>query len=262
MSGFVKTAAALLLAIAAGGVLVQLDANQPQAPRQWKVEVLASYPHDPRAFTQGLFYQDGVLYESTGQYGQSSIRIVDLQTGRVIQRTNLPASHFGEGAAMGPQGVVQITLREGIAHIWDPVSLERRGQLRYRGEGWGLASDGQRWFMTDGSSTLQHRNLQTFDLESTVTITFRGLPLERVNEMEYVNGRIWANVWLTDEIVRFDPHTGVVDGFATLRELYPAAQRHRDDVLNGIAYNAAEDVYYVTGKNWPRLFAIRLHPPD
>lgn len=230
-------------------------------PPQWRANVVATYPHDPRAFTQGLFLGEGVLYESTGNYGASTMRIVDIASGSPALSVSLPAKHFGEGAALAPKGIVQLTWKEGIAHIWDPASLERRGQFRYRGEGWGLTSDGERFYMTDGSEVLQVRNLETFDLESTVTITFRGQPLTRVNELEYVNGRIWANVWQADEIIRFDPKSGAVDAFVSLRGLLPPQERQRADVLNGIAYDPAQDLFYITGKNWPRLFAVRLSPP-
>lgn len=251
-------AAVLVTAGLGAGALA--DGTGPMPP-QWRAEVLAAYPHDPRAFTQGLFLNEGALYESTGNYGASSMRIVDLATGVPVVKVDLPSQHFGEGATLAPQGVVQLTWKEGIAHIWDPASLERRGQFRYRGEGWGLTSDGERFYMTDGSEVLQVRNLKTFDLESTVTITVRGQPLKRVNELEFVDGRIWANVWHEDEIVRFDPETGVVDAFVSLRGLLPPAQRQRENVLNGIAYDPAQDIFYITGKNWPRLFAVRLRPP-
>lgn len=232
------------------------------------VEVVSSHPHDPLAFTQGLVWSDGVLYESTGQYGESTVRRVDPETGEVLARTGLPPDLFGEGLALVPGNgagegggrLVQITWLEGVARIWTR-DLEPAGSHRYEGEGWGLCFDGGRLVMSDGSDALVFRDPETFEVTGRVSVTLRGRPLHRLNELECVDGAVWANVLGADHLVRIDPVTGRVTATADASGLLTAAEASAADVLNGIAYDPARRVFLITGKYWPRLFVVRFVSP-
>lgn len=242
--------------------------ERPRLPDTLEARVLAEYPHDPDAFTQGLLIHEGLLYESTGRYGASELRRVDPTTGEVLLRRELPAHLFGEGLALvtdPPDGagarLVQITWQEETALLWDPEDLTARGELAYRGEGWGLAWDGERVVMSDGTSWLTFRETGTFAELDRLQVTLRGRPLARLNELEWVEGALWANVWGTSSIVRIDPATGEVTGVADLSALerrLPPEEARRIDVLNGIAWWPERRSFLVTGKLWPRTFEIVL----
>lgn len=225
----------------------------PVAP----VEQVRSYPHDSTAFTQGLVWLNGRLYESTGRYEQSSIRLVDLETGRVIQRVPLGRQYFAEGLAAVGDSLYQLTWKEGVAFVWDPATLRQVGQLAYNGEGWGLTSDGRRLVVSDGSSYLTFVDPHTFQVDTTLRVMDGGRPVDQLNELEWVKGEIWANVWHTTRIARIDPATGRVKGWLELSALIPPVT-DQEAVLNGIAYDEAADRLLVTGKLWPRLFEIRV----
>lgn len=241
---------------------------RPDVPERLEVRVLGEYPHDPGAFTQGLLFHDGYLYESTGRYGESELRRVDPVTGEVLLRRELPGHLFGEGLALvtdPPDGagarLVQVTWQEETALLWDPEDLTARGELAYRGEGWGLAWDGERVVMSDGSSWLTFRDPGSFAELDRLQVTLRGRPLARLNELEWVEGALWANVWGTSSIVRIDPATGEVTGVADLSELerrLPSEEDRRIDVLNGIAWWPERGSFLVTGKLWPRTFEVVL----
>jgi len=224
-------------------------------------EVVNTYPHDPAAFTQGLVYHDGYLYESTGLYGQSSLRKVALETGVVLQQADLPPNYFGEGLALWEDTLLQITWLEETGFIYDLEDFSLLGQFTYPTEGWGLTHDGERLIMSDGSHRLYFLDPGTFEITGQVEVTDQGEPVERINELEHIQGEVYANIWLTDEIVRIDPGTGEVLGWIDLAGILPEALRAPDtDVLNGIAYDPVGDRLFVTGKNWPELYEIRLVP--
>lgn len=243
------------------GARTGVPAPAPAAPARLAVRVLASYPHDPEAFTQGLVFHDGALYESTGHYGRSRLRRVAPETGEVLLERALPAHLFGEGLALAADRLVQLTWQEGVALIWTPAGLEPAGELSYRGEGWGLTYDGERLVMSDGSSWLVFRDPGTFDELGRLQVTLAGRPLANLNELEWVDGAVWANVWGSDSVVRIDPGSGAVTAIADLAELatrLPPEEARGIDVLNGIAWWPERDAFLVTGKLWPRTFLVRF----
>jgi glutamine cyclotransferase len=257
----------LLAAALAGGLLLAGPGARPDAvaapPAGSSLpvdgyEVVRAYPHDPAAFTQGLQYVDGVLYEGTGLHGRSSVRKVHLETGAVLQRRDLGAQHFGEGITVWRSTLYQLTWRSGLAFAYDRETLILRHTFTYPGEGWGLTHDGQALIMSDGSDRLRVLDPATFAERRRVPVTAAGVPVPRLNELEYVRGEVFANVWQTDYVARIDPATGQVRGWIDLRGLLTPAEAARADVLNGIAYDAAGDRLFVTGKLWPKLFEIRL----
>jgi len=227
--------------------------------RRYTYEVLRTYPHDPAAFTQGLLFADGSLYEGTGLYGRSSLRKVDLQTGAVLQLYPLADRYFGEGVALFGERLIQLTWRAQTGFSYDRESFALRDQFSYPGEGWGLTQDGEHLIMSDGTSTLYFLDPETFAETGQIQVRADDLPVKRLNELEWVDGEIFANIWQTDRIARIDPATGRVNGWIDLTGLLSREDRSQGvDVLNGIAYDAAEKRLFVTGKLWPKLFEIKL----
>ena len=223
--------------------------------------VAADYPHDPAAFTQGLVWLDGELIEGTGLYGRSSLRRVDPVTGRVQQQVDLAAEYFGEGVAVLGDRIFHLTWQNRRGFIYDRASMELQRSFEYLTEGWGLTHDGQRLILSDGTATLYFLDPVTLAVTGQVAVTDGGEPVARLNELEYINGLVYANVWQTDRIARLDPATGRVVSWIDLAGLLPAADQAQPvDVLNGIAYDAAADRLLVTGKLWPKLFEITLRP--
>lgn len=232
-------------------------ATAAQAETRWSL--VRSYPHDPKAFTQGLFYLDGFLYESTGMNGASQIRKVRLKDGKTLQSTSIPARYFGEGIVNWGDEIVSLTWQHGEGFRWDRATLRQTGSFRYPGEGWGLTQDGKNIIMSDGSGTLRLLDPATLRQTGSIPVTWNGRPVRMLNELEMVKGEILANVWMSDIILRIDPATGkVIDHI----DIGPLVQRvalaDPDAVPNGIAYDAKNDRLFVTGKYWPRLFEIRL----
>jgi glutaminyl-peptide cyclotransferase len=223
-----------------------------------RVEVLRVAPHDREAFTQGLLLHEGRLYESTGLHGRSSLRQVDRASGEVLRQIRLDPIFFAEGLARVGNRLIQITWKEEVALVYDLQTLERVDQLRYSGEGWGLCYDGERLIMTDGSANLTMRDPQTFAAIGTVAVTLEGRSMERLNELECVGDRVYANVWMTDLILRIDPRSGRVEAVIDASNLLSPEERRTADVLNGIAYDPEQDVFLITGKLWPRLFEVRF----
>ncbi|WP_224249320.1 glutaminyl-peptide cyclotransferase [Hyalangium gracile] len=224
-------------------------------------EIIQSWPHDPKAFTQGLVYRDGRLYEGTGLNGRSELREVNLETGEVLRRVALEDRHFGEGLTLLGGKLYQLTWRSQVGFIHDAATFQPAGQFRYTGEGWGLTNDGTSLIMSDGSSVLRFLDPATFTVQRTVKVKDGGREVSRLNELEFVDGEVYANVWGTDLIVRIDPATGRVTGWIDLTGLLAPSEQHGDeDVLNGIAYDPATGRLWVTGKLWPRLFQIRVAP--
>lgn len=235
------------------------------AAKSYVYEVVRSFPHDTGAFTQGLAIEGETLYESTGNYGQSSLRQVALQTGAVEQIRRLSATIFGEGLALYDDKIIQLTWKSGVGFIYDRESFELLRSVSYPGEGWGITYDGARFIMSDGSSNLYFRDKVTFAETGRVVVRDGDGPVRNLNELEYVKGEVYANIWQEDRIARIDPETGRVTGWIDLVGLLESAVQHGPgegvgtvDVLNGIAYDAAGDRLFVTGKWWPRLFEIRL----
>lgn len=229
---------------------------------QLRVEVLARYPHDTAAFTQGLELAGSDLYEGTGQYGESELRVVDLASGTVRRRVSLPDTAFGEGITVLESRVWQITWREGVAYERDRETLDVLREVTYDGEGWGICHDdaGDRLVMSDGTDRLTFRDPATFEPTGSVTVTRDGTPLRDINELECVDGQVWANVWRTDEIVRIDPTSGQVVAEVDAGDLLTGAEQAGVDVLNGIAAVPGTDDFLITGKYWPALFRVRFVP--
>lgn len=233
----------------------------PAVAAQYGYEIIATYPHDRDAFTQGLVYDDGVLYESTGLNGRSSLRKVNLQTGEVLQRRDIDQQYFAEGLTLFNDKLIQLTWQSNKGFVYDKTTFEPLREWTYPTEGWGLTHDGKQLIMSDGSATLRFLNPDTLAVEREITVTDAGQPVVRLNELEYVNGEIFANVWQTDLMARIDPQTGRVNGWIDLSGLLSPADRVQPvDVLNGIAYDPAGDRLFVTGKLWPKLFEIKLVP--
>jgi len=220
--------------------------------------VVRTYPHDRDAFTQGLQFVDGALYEGTGLNGRSSIRKVNLETGAVLQKRDVSDAYFGEGITVWRNELVQLTWQSGVAFVYDRHTFSPLRTFRYRGEGWGLTHDGTSLIMSDGSEMLRVLDPATFDVRRRVRVTASGSPVRELNELEYVKGEIFANIWQTDRLARIDPRTGNVTGWIDLGGLLTPRERASTDVLNGIAYDAARDRLFVTGKLWPKVFEVRL----
>jgi glutaminyl-peptide cyclotransferase len=224
----------------------------------WGFQIQHVYPHDPKAFTQGLQYLDGVMYEGTGQVGQSSIRKVDLPTGNVLKKRDVPAPHFGEGITVWKSSIIELTWQTNVAFVYDKTTFEPLRTFKYAGEGWGLTHDGSNLVMSDGSDELRVLDPVTFAERRRIAVTAAGAPLRNLNELEFVKGEILANVWQTEYIARINPTSGKVVGYIDLHGLLTPAERASTDVLNGIAYDAKGDRLFVTGKWWPKLFEIKL----
>ncbi len=234
-------------------------ANGAARTPRYGFDVVRSYPHDKKAFTQGLVWHDGRLFESTGQVGESSVREVQLTTGKVLRQKDLERPHFGEGIVILGDQLFQITWTSGKAFVYDWTDFTRTGQFTYDGEGWGLTTDGTGLIMSNGSSTLVWRDPATFEVTKRLPVTEQGTAVGQLNELEWVKGEIWANVWQSEQIARVDPETGHVLGWIDLTGILPAAERSgKEDVLNGIAYDAATDRLFVTGKLWSKLYEISL----
>ena len=236
-------------------------------------EVVKTYPHDPKAFTEGLFFSDGFLYESTGQEGHSTLRKVNLDSGKVVQQFELPRESFGEGISLINDKIYQLTWREGLCRVFDAKTLSLVKEFGYSGEGWGMTTDGTNLYMTDRTHVIRVMDPETFKPVRMISV-FRedGKPLYQINELEWIKGEIWANVWHSEEpqilgkpnyIARIDPATGKLLGWIDLQGISPDdTDRDSENTLNGIAYDAANDRVFVTGKNWKKLFEIKVKPKE
>jgi glutamine cyclotransferase len=255
-------AAGLLLAVVAAGTLPsgssRVDAQAGVA--EFGYRIVNTYPHDARAYTQGLLYRDGVLFESTGLNGRSSLRKVRLETGEVLQERTVDAKYFAEGLTDWQNRLIQLTWRSNVAFVYDAATFAPIRTFEYPGEGWGLTNDGARLIMSDGQRAGELRFLDpaTFRELSRLTVRDAGLPVANLNELEFVKGDVLANVYQTNRVCRIDLKTGRVTGWIDLSGLLPPADRAGTDVLNGIAYDPRGDRLFVTGKLWPRLFEVRL----
>jgi glutaminyl-peptide cyclotransferase len=252
--------------------------NQPLPV--YTYEIVKAYPHDPKAFTEGLFFHDGFLYESTGEKGRSSLRKVDLETGKILQNFDLPRESFGEGISLVNGKIYQLTWQEGLCRVFDAKDFSLIREFQYQGEGWGMTTDGTNLYMTDRTHVIRVMDPETFRPVRMISV-FRedGKPLYQVNELEWIKGEIWANVWHSEDprilgkpnhIARIDPATGKLLGWIDLQGISPDDQPKSGDpdddkaenTLNGIAYDAAADRIFVTGKNWKKLYEIKVKPKE
>jgi glutamine cyclotransferase len=241
-----------------GAVAQKAAAPAPVVPTE-TYEVVNSWPHDPQAFTQGLEYQDGALYESTGQYGESSLRKVELETGKVRKKVEVSRDFFAEGMTIFGGKIFQLTWKAQKGFIYDQKSFRARGEFGYTGEGWGLTHDEHALILSDGTNEIRFLDPKSFKVLRTIKVLDAGAPLNELNELEYIKGEIYANIWHSERIVRIDPATGKIVGWIDLKGLRPPQDAGDDDnVLNGIAYDAARDRLLVTGKRWSKIFEIRL----
>ena len=228
-------------------------------PKQYTYNVKAVYPHPAGRYTQGLQYTGGRLWEGTGMRGESAIYSTDLETGSTETFAESPRSEFGEGITILGERLYQLTWTDNKAHVYDLRTGRRVREFRYKDEGWGLTTDGRKLYMSNGTSRIWRIDPETFNREGSMEVTLRGEPVEFLNELEWIDGRIWANVYTTDAIVIIDPATGIVEGVVDLRGLLPDEDRTEDtDVLNGIAYDAEGGRIFVTGKRWNKIFEIEL----
>jgi glutamine cyclotransferase len=225
-------------------------------------QIVNVYPHSSLAFTQGLVYDEGVLYEGTGLYGRSSLRRVDLETGRVLQQTHLNKTLFGEGVALWKDRIIQLTWQSGLGLVYGKENMTRIGSFSYQTEGWGITTDNKSLIMSDGTDILHILDPESFVEKGQILVRANGTPLKGLNELEYINGHIYANVWPTNWIVIISPENGEVKGKINLQGILQKndIKGSKVDVLNGIAYDAREDRLFVTGKLWPKLFEIKLVP--
>jgi glutaminyl-peptide cyclotransferase len=259
----------LLVALGAGcgHSMNDVPASPPAKPgaandapvAKYTYEVVHVWPHDRSAFTQGLLYLNGVLYESTGLYGESSLREVDMNSGKVQRLVPVPAQFFAEGLALLHGELFQLTWTNHECFVYDLATFKQKKEFSYPTEGWGLTTDGQSLIMSDGTPQIRFLDPATFEVKRAINVAGGGKPVGMLNELEYIKGEIFANVWTSNYIVRIDPATGAVVGIIDLTGLLPPEDRAPDtDVLNGIAYDAAGDRLFVTGKHWPKLFEVRL----
>jgi glutaminyl-peptide cyclotransferase len=236
------------------------NAGGEQTVEQLRVQVIATYPHDRAAFTQGLVLHDGTMYESTGLVGQSSLRQVEVSTGRVIRKIDVPPPIFAEGLALVGDQLIQLTWQNGRALVYDRRTFARQSEFSYQGEGWGLCHNGRDLVMSDGSATLTLRRTADFGVIRTLAVTMSGRPVDQLNELECAEGFVFANLWQTERLVKIDPASGRVVAQITASNLLSPLERQGVDVMNGIAYDARDKTFLITGKLWPKMFRVRFVP--
>ena len=228
-------------------------------PVRYGFRVVAELPHSTSAYIQGLQWEGGLFYEGTGLNGRSELRVVNPATGEAVRSVSLERKYFGEGITLLGDRIYQLTWTAGKAFVYDKATLRRVGEFSYEGEGWGITTDGKSLYTSDGTDRIAVRNPQTFRVERTIEVRMAGRRVNMLNELEWIGGEIWANVYMTDQIVRIDPESGAVVGVVDLTGLQsPSDKRWQDDVLNGIAYNPATKALFVTGKNWNKVYQIEL----
>ncbi len=235
--------------------------NKEERVPVYSYRVVRTFPHDRNAFTQGLVFDRGILYEGTGLHGRSEVRKLDLQSGRILTTNVLPPKYFGEGITVYKDRLIQLTWRSHTGFVYDTESFRRLKTFHYSTEGWGITHDGSSLIMSNGTSKLYYLDMETFEVTGSVFVRANGVPITELNELEYIKGEIYANVWKTDRIVRIAPGTGQVTGWIDLSGLLTEKDLESPvDVLNGIAHDRNNDRLYVTGKWWPKLFEIELIP--
>lgn len=236
-----------------------VEAGNAARPANYSYEVVKTWPHDRMAFTQGLVVHGESFLESTGLNGQSSLREVERKTGRVLKQISLPAEFFGEGLAVLNGRAYQLTWRNRRGFVYNADTFRREGEFAYEGEGWGLTTDGQALILSDGTHRIRFLDPKTFKVLRTIEVMAEGKPVDRLNELEWIKGEIFANVWVTNRVVRIDPGSGRVRGVIDFNGLLDPSERRADtEMLNGIAYDAKADRLFITGKRWPKIFEVRL----
>jgi glutaminyl-peptide cyclotransferase len=231
------------------------------APVNYSYEVVNAWPHDPSAFTQGLVFHDGRLLESTGLNGESTLREVEIATGRVLKHISVPPEYFAEGLTVIGTRAYQLTWRNHKGFVYDVASFQLLAEFAYEGEGWGLTTDGKSLIMSDGTNRIRFLDPDTFRVTRSIDVVASGQPVTRLNELEWIKGEIFANIWQSDTVVRIDPSTGVVRGLIDFPFLLQLGERGpATDVMNGIAYDPTQDKLYLTGKRWPKMYEVRLKP--
>ncbi|MBR2859665.1 MAG: glutaminyl-peptide cyclotransferase [Alistipes sp.] len=259
MKRIVTILIAFAVLVSCGGVRKKSATPQTVEPLFYTYEVVAEYPHLRTSYTQGLQFVDGELWEGTGEYGRSQLLRTDVASGKVLQSKKLSKEEFGEGITILGDKIYQLTWLNGKLHIYDKATLRHLATHTYKGEGWGLTSDGEKLYMSDGTNYIRILNPETMAQERRIGVTLRGESLQYLNELEWIDGKIWANVYTTDHIVIINPENGVVEGVVNLSGILPEKERdYKTDVLNGIAYDKATKRIFVTGKNWSKLFEIRV----
>lgn len=244
--------------VALMAVLAVLASCTEAKLKEYKLEIVAEYPHDTESYTQGLFFHDGDLYESTGMHGKSTFRKVDLATGDALRKLNFDKQYFVEGSVILGNELYILTWESRVAFVYDANTLEYKSSWKYPREGWGLTTDGKHLIASDGTANLYFMNNQ-FALDRKQLVTIDGRPVRWLNELEYIKGKVWANVYTSDEIVIVNPKNGKVEGVIDCKGLLPKNLRtDSTDVLNGIAYDPRTDKIYLTGKNWPKLYEVKL----
>jgi glutamine cyclotransferase len=242
-------------------VLYRLYSVNPDTSAAWTYEVINTYPHDSQAFTQGLAYENGFLYEGTGQKGHSQLRKVELQTGKVLQKCELPAEYFGEGITIFDDKIIQLTWQSHAGFVYDKETFKLLGEFHYPTEGWGITHNGKNLIMSDGTPMLHFLDPETFEELRRVMVFDKDEPVWGLNELEFIEGQIYANVWPSESIVRIEPLTCNVTAWIDMKGLLPQQDRNEKiDVLNGIAYDPKNKQIFVTGKYWPKLFEIKFIP--
>ena len=239
-------------------MLLMLCSCSGSEVKRYRLEVVAEYPHDTQSYTQGLFFDNGQLYESTGLNGKSTFRVVDLQTGKALKRLDFDKKYFVEGSVMFDGNLYIMTWQNRVVFIYDAETLEYKSTHRYSRQGWGITSDGKQLIASDGTANLYFMD-GNLKLDRKMLVTLNDKPVRWLNELEYIDGRVWANVYTSDEIVIINPRTGKVEGVIDCSGLLPR-KLHSDttDVLNGIAFNPADGKIYLTGKNWPKMYEVKL----
>ncbi|MFC2150942.1 glutaminyl-peptide cyclotransferase [Bacteroidota bacterium] len=228
-------------------------------PELYECKIVKTYPHDKRAYTQGLFYDNGVMYEGTGQFGESKLRKVGFETGKLISELSLEANYFGEGITAFKDKIIQLTWRSNTGFVYDKKSFKLITTLKYSTEGWGITTDGEKLIMSDGTHTIHFLNPEYFNEIGKIEVYDQNGPVDSINELEYIDGLVFANIYQTEEIIAFDPKTGKVLKRIDCRKIVPNGyQGEQDNVLNGIAYDKENDRYFITGKRWPNLFEVKF----
>lgn len=259
MKQFTTIFIAIATLAACGGTAPKSATTQQVEPQFYTYKVVAEHPHSRTSYTQGLQFIDGEMWEGTGENGRSRLMRTDLATGKIVESVSLPKEEFGEGITILGDKIYQLTWLNGKIHIYDRKTLKMTATHNYKGEGWGLTSDGVKLYMSDGTSNIRVLDPESLKVERYIGVTVRGESVLYLNELEWIDGKIWANVYTTDQIVIIDPKSGVVEGIIELAGILPENERDsKTDVLNGIAYDAATKRIFVTGKNWSKLYEIEL----
>ena len=259
MKHFIVILIAFATLVSCGGVRKKSATPQAIEPTFYTYHIIAEHPHSRTSYTQGLQFVDGELWEGTGEYGCSQLLRTDLASGKVLQSKKLSKEEFGEGITVLGDKIYQLTWLNGKMHIYDKATLRHLATHTYKGEGWGLTTDGEKLFMSDGTNYIRVLNPETLAQERRFGVTLRGESLSYLNELEWIEGKIWANVYTTNHIVIINPENGVVEGVVDLSGILPDKERdNKTDVLNGIAYDKATKRIFVTGKNWSKLYEIKI----